>query len=399
LAAARIGRFIDERRLLRNGFPMTVRSLKVGIISANWGVKCHLPAWRAVEGVEVLAICTSREVSARAAAEANGIPRAYWDYRKLVADPDIDVIDVGTRPSLRYHMLKAALAAGKHVYAGVPFAVNAAQAEELVHLADAMGLKGASDAYFEYIPAHRELKQRLARGEIGEFYSAALDIQINLFNPPVPDFSYLWFADKANGASALRNLGSHAITLLTALFGEIREVVGIQATNLAAWQVPGVGLVRPQVPDTAAVLAQFRRGGTATINVSWVAAGGVGWRLDVQGSKGRLSAVHVARFPNSDPVKLYAASASTPFGEDIPVSRDCTHATHVRIDHEFRPLPSYPMALSFHELKRAIEGLGDASPSLGRALHVERVIEAIARSEHSGKWEAVPRPDPSVQLK
>jgi len=378
---------------------MIARSLKVGIISANWGVKCHLPAWRAVEGVEVVAICTSREASARAAAEANGIPRAYWDHRELVADPDIDVIDVGTRPSLRYHMLKAALAAGKHVYAGVPFAANAAQAEELVHLAETMGLKGASDAYFEYIPAHREMKHRFERGDIGEFFSAALDIQINLFNPPAPDFPYLWFADKPNGASSLRNLGSHAITFLTAVFGEIREVVGLETTNLAAWQVPGMGLVRPQVPDTAAVLAQFRRGGTATINLSWVAAGGVGWRLDVQGSKGRLSVVHAARFPNSDPVKLYAASATVPIGEEIPVSGDFTHAAHVRIDHEFRPLASYPMALSFHELKRAIEGLGDASPSLGRALHVERVIEAIARSERSGRWEAVPKSDPSVHLK
>ena len=378
---------------------MVARALKVGIISANWGVKCHLPAWRAVEGVEVVAICTSRETSARAAAEAHGIPRAYWDYRELAVDPDIDLIDVGTRPALRYHMLKAALAAGKHVYAGVPFAANAAQAEELVRLAETMGVKGASDAYFEYIPAHREMKHRFERGDVGKLFSAALDIQINLFNPPVPEFPYLWFADKHNGASSLRNLGSHAITFLTALFGEIREVVGLETTNVAVWQVPGIGVVRPQVADTAAVLLRFRRGGTATINLSWVAAGGVGWRLDVQGSEGRLSAVHVARFPNSDPVKLYRASATAPMGEEIAISPEFAHAEHVRIDHKFRPLASYPMALSFHELKRAIEGPGDASPSLDRALHVERVIEAIVRSEHSGRWEAVPESDTSVHPK
>jgi predicted dehydrogenase len=374
---------------LEHSVNLVRKPLKVGIISANWGVKCHLPAWRAVEGVEVVAICTSREESATAAAHANDIPRAYWDYRKMTADRDIDVIDVGTRPALRYHMLKSALAAGKHVYAGVPFAADVAQAEELVHLAESMGVKGASDAYFEYIPAHREMKRRFERGDIGELFSATLDIQINLFNPPVPDFLYLWFADKANGASSLRNLGSHAITFLTALFGEIREVVGVENTHLDTWHVPGTGVIRPQVADTAAVLAQFRGGGTVTINLSWVAAGGVGWRLDVQGSKGRLSAVHAARFPNSDLVKLYAASAASPFGEEIPLSDEFTHAPHVRIDHEFRPLACYPMALSFHELKRAIEGLGDASPSLRRALHVEQVIAAIVRSGSTRKWEAV----------
>src|ERR1700733_12007828 len=182
------------------------------------------------------------------------------------------------------------------------------------------------------------MKHRFYRGDIGELFSAALDIQINLFNPPGAGFPYLWVADKPNGGAALRNLGSHAITFLTALFGEIGEVVGLQTTHLAAWHVPGMGLIRPQVPDTAAALARFRRGGTATINLSWVAAGGVGWRLDVPGSKGRLSVVHAARFPNSDPVKLYAASATAPMGEEIPVSGDFTHAAHVRIDHEFRPL-------------------------------------------------------------
>jgi predicted dehydrogenase len=355
-----------------------------------------LPAWRAVDGVEVVAICTSREHSAKAAADANGIPRAYWNYRELVAAPDIDVIDVGTRPSLRYHMLKSALEAGKHVYAGVPFVANATQAEEIVRLAHAKGVKGASDAYFEYIPAHSDMKRRIERGDIGELFSATLDIAINLFNPPAPHFPYLWFADKHNGASSLRNLGSHSITFLTALFGEIAEVVGREKTHLAVWQVPEMGLVRPQVPDSVAALAQFRRGGTATINLSWVAAGGVGWRLDVHGSKGRLSVVHAARFPNSDPVKLYAASASNPLGEEIPISSEFTDAPHVAINHEFQPLACYPMALSFHELKRAIEGLGDASPSLSRALHVEQVIEAIARSEHSGKWESVPNLDSRI---
>jgi hypothetical protein len=48
--------------------------LKVGIISANWGVQAHLPAWRALsDDVEVAAICTAHQDTAEAAATA---PRA-----------------------------------------------------------------------------------------------------------------------------------------------------------------------------------------------------------------------------------------------------------------------------------------------------------------------------------
>ena len=87
--------------------------LKVGIISANWGAYAHLPAWRAIEGVEVTAICTSRQETAEAAAAATSIPRAFWDAEAMAADPDIDIIDVGTRPNLRHAMVLAALRNGK----------------------------------------------------------------------------------------------------------------------------------------------------------------------------------------------------------------------------------------------------------------------------------------------
>ena len=85
---------------------MSDQPLRVGIISANWGAYAHLPAWRSVEGVEVTAICTSRPETARAAAENFGIERPFHDFRRLMAaDPDIDLIDCGTRPSLRHAMV------------------------------------------------------------------------------------------------------------------------------------------------------------------------------------------------------------------------------------------------------------------------------------------------------
>lgn len=373
---------------------MPARPLKIGLISANWGVKCHLPAWRAVDGCEVVAICTSREETATRAATANGIPRAYADYRKMAADPDIDVIDVGTRPALRYHMVKAALEAGKHVYAGVPFAANVAQARELVRLADTKDLKGASDAYFQYIPAHQELKKRIDAGEIGEILSVSLDLQINLFNPPQPNHSYYWFADRSNGASVLRNLGTHTFTLLSALFGNVEEAIGRQFLNIPEWISPELGRIKPQVPDTAVALLQFRRGMIATINLSWVDAGPVGWRLDVHGAKGRFTVTHPLYFPNSGDfnggeVRLYTSSPAAVEEKQVEISREFTHAPQSGIDHEFKPRPCYPMALSFHRLKAAIDGIGAASPSFDQALHAEEVIDAIIRSEQSRAWERV----------
>ena len=71
--------------------------LRVGIISANWGTKSHLPAWRSVPGVEVTSICTSRRETAEAASGVHSIARPFWDYEAMCADPDIDKLLTSAR--------------------------------------------------------------------------------------------------------------------------------------------------------------------------------------------------------------------------------------------------------------------------------------------------------------
>src|SRR5881275_541591 len=95
--------------------------LRVGIVSANWGALAHLPAWRTVPGVEVTAICTSRQESAEKAASQFGVERPFWSYEAMAADPNIDIIDAGTNPLLREKIVTAALEGGKHAVNQVPF--------------------------------------------------------------------------------------------------------------------------------------------------------------------------------------------------------------------------------------------------------------------------------------
>jgi len=70
--------------------------LRVGVIGANWGLN-HVGAWRAVPGVEVTALCTSRRGTAEAAARESGVARAVWNASELIEDPSIEVIDVTHR--------------------------------------------------------------------------------------------------------------------------------------------------------------------------------------------------------------------------------------------------------------------------------------------------------------
>lgn len=376
---------------------MTAKRLRVGIISANWGVSAHLPAWRAVDGIEVAAICTAHRETAEGAASAHGIHKAYWDYRQMAADPTLDIIDVGTRPALRYHMAKAALEQGKHIYAGIPYAADQHQATELTALAEARRLKGSVDAFVQWLPAHQAMKEMIAAGALGRLFAARLHFEINLFNPPPLNFPWYWFSRKENGASALRNLGSHALHTLVYLFGEVAEAIGQEARFLDDWNTLDQGVFRPEVGDTATALLKLESGAQASLSVSWVATGGGGWRLEAFGERGRFTTRDPATFPTATGTELWYATPSEP-PAPAPSWRDkrriepperLARAPHVRLDRASTPEASYPMALAFEDLKRAILDDREPQPSLRQALHVERVIGAITRSTASRRWETV----------
>ncbi len=93
------------------GGRMTVR---VGVVGASYAVGTHLPVYAALPDVELVAVATAHEDTARAVAERFGA-RPYVGFEALCADPDVDLVDIATRPSRHREMAEAALAAGKDV--------------------------------------------------------------------------------------------------------------------------------------------------------------------------------------------------------------------------------------------------------------------------------------------
>ncbi len=82
---------------------------------------------------EIAAVCDIMEERAVSAARDHGC-KAYTSIEELLADPDIELVDIATRSADHYAHAKAALLAGKHVFLEKPFCVNYAQAKELTEL-------------------------------------------------------------------------------------------------------------------------------------------------------------------------------------------------------------------------------------------------------------------------
>lgn len=82
------------------------------------------------------------ELAAQRATEF-GFARSTGDWRQLVADPAIDVVDICAPNFLHKEMALEAIRHGKHVYSEKPLALDAADAAEMVQAARAKGVENA----------------------------------------------------------------------------------------------------------------------------------------------------------------------------------------------------------------------------------------------------------------
>ncbi len=128
----------------------------------------HLPGFRLVRGVEVVAICSASRDRAHGAAARFGIPRATDDYRELVGRDDVDLVDVCTPTRSHYDITIAAIEAGKHVLCEKPVAMTAAEAAEMADRAEAAGVVNAVNHEMRYAPARRHLRRLVDDGFLGD---------------------------------------------------------------------------------------------------------------------------------------------------------------------------------------------------------------------------------------
>src|SRR4051794_10737231 len=106
-------------------------SIFVCVIGIGYGQQVQVPAFRSGPRCRVVAICASTMERAARFAGKLEIPRAFGDWREVVADPGTDAVAIVVPPALQVLIVLAAASARKHVFCEKPVALSAAQAREM----------------------------------------------------------------------------------------------------------------------------------------------------------------------------------------------------------------------------------------------------------------------------
>ncbi len=203
--------------------------IRTAVIGTGFMGRVHLEALRRVENVDVVEIAATSIDKARAAAEGFNVLNATGDWMDVIRDPSIDAVHIATPNAEHFPMAKAAFEAGKHVLCEKPLAMSSAEAQALVELQAAKGLRGAVGHNLRYYPMVQQMRRMREAGSFGDILVVQGTYSQDWL---LYDTDWNWRIDpKVGGPSrAMADIGSH-------FFDMAEHVTGLKVSSLCSdWQ-------------------------------------------------------------------------------------------------------------------------------------------------------------------
>ncbi|HTU70531.1 MAG TPA: Gfo/Idh/MocA family oxidoreductase [Candidatus Baltobacteraceae bacterium] len=141
-----------------------MKTYRIGISGAGFGVKAHLPALLAHPRFDVVALASPS--SAKAIAAERKIPHSYPSAAAMIEGAELDAITIASPPFTHRNDVLAALDAGLHVMCEKPFALNVEEAEEMVAASRDAGTACGIAHEFRFVPQRQALKELIDNGHL-----------------------------------------------------------------------------------------------------------------------------------------------------------------------------------------------------------------------------------------
>lgn len=154
----------------------------VGIIGAGHIALKMASTLAALPRTHRYAIASREMRKARRFAKEQGFERAYGSYEELMDDPKVDLIYIATPHAFHFEQAKACILKGKPVLCEKAFTANAAQAEELLKLAEEKQVFIAEAIWTRYLPMSRTIAELVRNGAVGTPYLLSANLGYAITN-------------------------------------------------------------------------------------------------------------------------------------------------------------------------------------------------------------------------
>ena len=376
--------------------------LNVGLIGYQFMGKAHSNAYRQANRffdlpaeINMHTICGRNEAAVTNAAKTYGWKNVETDWRKVVANPEIDIIDVSTPGNTHAEIAIAAAKAGKAVWCEKPIGNTLPEAKAMLDAVLEAKVPHAVFHNYRKAPAVALVKKMIEEGKLGTIYHfRAVYLQDWIADP---NFPLVWRLQKEIAGSGTHgDINAHIIDLARHLVGEFDEVCGLLHTFIKKRPLAGeiddklgakasdqMGDVT--VDDAAMFMARFKNGALGTFEASRFAVGRKNKNsFEINGAKGSVvfnleKMNELEYYNNEDPSDLHGFRLIQATEGNHPYAGHYWPVGHI-IGYEHTFVNLVADAVTNMVAGKAI------SPDFVDGYENQRVLDAVEQSSEKRTW-------------
>ena len=347
--------------------------IRVGVLGAGQIAYGHCRDLAKHAQARVVAVADLNRQRAETLQRQFGMADAHRRWEDLLTNPQVDAVSIALPNALHAPVSIAALKAGKHVILDKPFALNCAEAKQVVKTARQRRRVFMLGMNWRFQPQTQILKTIVRRGELGEIYHAKA---YWLRRSGIPKFG-TWFCRKdLAGGGALLDIGVHMLDVACHLMDNWEPVrvsgatyakFGPRGLGEGTWGMSDPGQRTFDVDDFCTGLIRFKNGATLQLDVSWACHRETGGDNNVQlfGTDAGVSLV---------PTRIFRAGRQK--GE-----YEATEPQDVAMD--------FPKGNRFGHWIDVILGKAQPMCTMEQALTIQKIIDGLYNSSETGREVAV----------
>ena len=386
-----------------------MKKLNVGLIGAGFMGKAHSLAYVAMPmffwpapaiPVRKTIVDVSDSIAAEAA-QRFGFEKSTSDWRSVVEDPEIDIIDIATPNHLHAEIAIAAAAAGKHIISEKPLARNGDEAKTMYDAVKNAGIVHMVAFNYRRTPAVALAKKYIVEGAIGDILNFRGTYLQDWSADPDGPLSWR-FQKSIAGSGSLGDIGTHVVDMARFLCGEITQV----NTQLKTWvktrplQAGGVDKLGASTKDSTAPrgevdvddevlsLLEFQNGAIGSLEATRNAHGRNNFlTFEIHGTLGSI----YFNYERRDELQVAFASDQA--------DRKGFRTVYTGPAHPYGeglwPIPALGIGygetkiIETYDFVKAIMGGGEVSPNFKDGYQINLIADAMAASSQSRSWTSV----------
>jgi len=382
-------------------------TIGIGVIGMGWMGQAHSRAYRAISdrfydsGIRPRLVICADDMAARAkqAQEALGFAESTTDWHAVINHPAVQVVNIASPNYLHLEMVRAATAAGKHVFCEKPVGRTPQETAEIEALARNAGVMSFVGFNYRWAPMVQYAKMLIDEGRLGRITHYRGRFFAMYGSNPLGHLTWR-FKQAYAGSGVLGDIMSHVVDMAHMLIGPIERVVSTRHTFIPERPLPTgegthFGLGTPEDPtgpveneDYVGALVQFTNGAQGSFETCRAIFGPkCEMSFEVNGTKGALK----WNFERLNELALYLPN------EDAISDGYTNLIGGPRFPYHGRFNPGDGIGIGYEDLKcieaynflqSIVEGK-QREPSFASALTLAGVQAAMIRSWESGHWEGI----------